>query len=535
MLQHNINEEEIKQTAEQIKELLPATDENKQLIKKALITYRQDSVYRLKQESDTEWSAYVHDVVAARVHLHVLFPVRSSCSCPADGLCKHILAVFFSLYAQVESVTGFTENWSEKDELQRSKELIRQHFQVKRPDEQSLQSWLNFFQEEFHLWLKRTPKHQQTPQHLYYGYLSILKKHAPTSPEFKSLYAIHTSIDVWLRLHELIDLGRLDAEKDFYSMNPYVEQLMNTIFDSVDHLRTYALSFSLDPFLENTPTAVRTLLQISGPFQHERVAVFMEMWGTILNRGKWVKKETELLKSAQQQEQTVERTIGLMHMDYLLKEDKRLFQQLKLLNADMLPNVLNWLKDLTNRKDWKRLKLWYQEITYVLEEYCQLDLSYRELRGAVSDFFFYLDAYFKQTKDHFLYERYLQICMPYAFTEYSQLLYAQERYAEWIEIHSLVGFSISELEKELIKQIAKEEPEALIPSYHREISLLLDQKNRSAYRESVKMLKKLRTLYHKTKKNAVWERYVQQLQDSTKRLRAFQEEMKKGKLIDDTP
>ncbi|MBJ8056564.1 SWIM zinc finger family protein, partial [Bacillus cereus] len=85
---------------------------------------------------------------------------------------------------------------------------------------------------------------------------------------------------------------------------------------------------------------------------------------------------------------------------------------------------------------------------------------------------------------------------------------AQERYAEWIEIHSLVGFSISELEKELIKQIAKEEPEALIPSYHREISLLLDQKNRSAYRESVKMLKKLRTLYHKTKKTAVWERYV---------------------------
>lgn len=144
MLQHNINEEEIKQTAEQIKELLPSTDENKQLIKKALITYRQDSVYRLKQESDTEWSAYVHDVVAARVHLHVLFPVRSSCSCPADGLCKHILAVFFSLYAQVESVTGFTENWSEKDELQRSKELIRQHFQVKRPDEHSLQSWLNF-------------------------------------------------------------------------------------------------------------------------------------------------------------------------------------------------------------------------------------------------------------------------------------------------------------------------------------------------------------------------------------------------------
>ncbi|MGA3882157.1 SWIM zinc finger family protein, partial [Bacillus pumilus] len=85
--------------------------------------------------------------------------------------------------------------------------------------------------------LKRTPKHQQTPQHLYYGDLSIRKKQAPHSPECKSLYAIHTSIDVWLRMHELIELGHLDAEKDFYSMKPYVEQLMNTIFDSVDHLK----------------------------------------------------------------------------------------------------------------------------------------------------------------------------------------------------------------------------------------------------------------------------------------------------------
>ncbi|MGE6630305.1 SWIM zinc finger family protein [Bacillus sp. NPDC077027] len=535
MLQHNINEEELKQTAEQIKELLPVTDENKQLIKKALITYRQDSVYRLKQESDTEWSAYVHDVMAARVNLHLLFPVISSCSCPAEGICKHILATFFSLYASVESVTAFTERWSEKEEIERSKELIREHFQVKRPDEQSLQSWLTFFEEEFSLWLKRTPKHNQTPQHLYYGYLSILKKHAPKKLEFKSLYTIHSSIDVWLRLYELMDLGRIDAEKDFYSINPYVEQLMNSIFDAVDHLKTYALSFSLDPFLENTPKTVRSLLHISGPFQYERVAVFMEMWGTILNRGKWVKQETVVLNKLQDQEPMVERGIGLMHMDYLLKKDDTVFKQLRLFNANMMPIVLNWLKDMTSRKDWKRLKHWYNEISYLVEEYSQLDLSYRELRDAISDFFFYLDTYVKQTKDSFLYERYCQICMPYAFTEYSQLLYEQQRFSEWIEIHSLVGFSISELEKELIQVIAKQEPEALIPSYHREISVLVDQKNRSAYREAVKLLKKLRALYHKAKKPSIWERYLKQLQESTKRLRAFQEEMKKGKLIDDTP
>ncbi len=47
--------------------------------------------------------------------------------------------------------------------------------------------------------------------------------------------------------------GRIDPEKDFYSLNPYIEQLMDTIYSSIDELKTYALSFSLDPFLEKTP------------------------------------------------------------------------------------------------------------------------------------------------------------------------------------------------------------------------------------------------------------------------------------------
>lgn len=120
------------------------------------------------------------------------------------------------------------------------------------PNEESLSSWLSFFDSEFSLWQARTPESSQNMQGLYYGYLSALKKHAPNKPELKSLYQIHSAIAVWLRMFTLIEAGKLNPEQDFYSLNPYVEQLMDTIYSSIDKLKTYALSFALDPFLEKT-------------------------------------------------------------------------------------------------------------------------------------------------------------------------------------------------------------------------------------------------------------------------------------------
>ncbi|MCI4139301.1 SWIM zinc finger family protein, partial [Bacillus vallismortis] len=67
MLQNMISKDDVLASAEQVKELLPYNEEHVQLIKKALILYRQDSVYRLLAGSPTEVTAYVQDVVPVRV------------------------------------------------------------------------------------------------------------------------------------------------------------------------------------------------------------------------------------------------------------------------------------------------------------------------------------------------------------------------------------------------------------------------------------------------------------------------------------
>lgn len=69
MLQDMISKTVVMDAAEQFKHVLPCTEENIQLMKKALILYRKDSVYRVKPMSGHTVSAYVQDVVPVKVFI----------------------------------------------------------------------------------------------------------------------------------------------------------------------------------------------------------------------------------------------------------------------------------------------------------------------------------------------------------------------------------------------------------------------------------------------------------------------------------
>ena len=87
MLQDMISKTVVMDAAEQFKHVLPCTEENIQLMKKALILYRQDSVYRVKPMSGHTVSAYVQDVVPVKVFIDLADVKKSSCSCPAQNMC----------------------------------------------------------------------------------------------------------------------------------------------------------------------------------------------------------------------------------------------------------------------------------------------------------------------------------------------------------------------------------------------------------------------------------------------------------------
>jgi uncharacterized Zn finger protein len=103
---------------------------------------------------------------------------------------------------------------------------------------------------------------------------------------------------------------------------------------------------------------------------------------------------------------------------------------------------------------------------------------------------------------------------------------------KWADLQAFIGFDLDSLGKDRIREISKKEPSILLPLYHQSITGHINMKNRDHYREAVRKMKKLRTLYNKLKRQEDWQLFLELLLEKTKRLRAFQEECKRGKLID---
>jgi uncharacterized Zn finger protein len=83
---------------------------------------------------------------------------------------------------------------------------------------------------------------------------------------------------------------------------------------------------------------------------------------------------------------------------------------------------------------------------------------------------------------------------------------------------------------EVAKAAEKARPEAALEIYRRKAEGLINQRGRGAYQEACRFLKKVRDLYQRLGKGAAWTKYVGQLREQHRSLRALQEEMTRAKL-----
>jgi uncharacterized Zn finger protein len=88
-----------------------------------------------------------------------------------------------------------------------------------------------------------------------------------------------------------------------------------------------------------------------------------------------------------------------------------------------------------------------------------------------------------------------------------------------------------ELHPEELHLLEKEDLKLLLPLYHQAVERCILEKNRTSYKDAVKLLKKLKTYYKRLKQQQRWEQYIVRLAAQYTRLRAFQEELRKGKVI----
>lgn len=121
--------------------------------------------------------------------------------------------------------------------------------------------------------------------------------------------------------------------------------------------------------------------------------------------------------------------------------------------------------------------------------------------------------------------------LPHAGSIYEETLHIHGRWKQWIDYQLSTGAEPLDFRVSVLQPIEKQAPELLLPFYHQAVERYVLHKNRSSYKAAVKLLKRLAKLYKKLKQEARWEQFITAFTGRHSRLRALQEELRRGKLI----
>ncbi|GIP15479.1 hypothetical protein J40TS1_11210 [Paenibacillus montaniterrae] len=122
--------------------------------------------------------------------------------------------------------------------------------------------------------------------------------------------------------------------------------------------------------------------------------------------------------------------------------------------------------------------------------------------------------------------------LPHSYQALTEHYYAHGRFEAWADLQMYMGRRPEELKGSDLQKIERQAPAALLPIYHQAIEFAIHTRNRQGYRTAAKHMKKLQALYEQLEQPHVWQSYFERMQDRYNRLRAFQEELSKGKLVE---
>lgn len=515
--------------------LTPERDQDVKLVQKGQLLYRQGLVSKVRLEDDLVL-AVVQDVTRVQVELNLNFMQISTCSCPSDDLCRHQLATFFHVYAQVASVSEWVETWRQPIQerknlqywgIQKAKDLLKTGGVLK-PD---YDRWVNNFQESFDTIVRG--KNNLKPylvSDLFQLYARKVKASSPVEQEWRQLYQLVASFHSFQMLLELsTDSNFTEDEISRYFRDLFYE-LMDDIEETINKLNVHALPFAFDTFIEKLKDDSGILISQNYILDFEPTHLYVLLWTKLFKKKAWHEQALQDFERAFPKSKTLPVMVAGIQQYIMLRNDDAALRIIHVLEDDVTPFMLFWLERLTEGKEWKRMAPFLDAFSNMVkpyirslyDHYARMDFT----RIAIKT----VGAYAMETKKLDVYEKILIQTLPYSYRSYDEFLFDLAWYEKWSDLQAFIGYDINSISTERIRILQKEHPEILLPLYHQSIQQHIEMKNRGNYREAVRQLKKLRTLYKKLKRQDDFEGFMDILLERTKRLRAFQQECERGKL-----
>ncbi|MEK4909536.1 SWIM zinc finger family protein [Niallia sp. FSL M8-0099] len=520
--------------AENLMNLLDANDpQMKKVVEKGLLLYRQSFVYQVKFSNELV-TGMIQDVTPVRATLDLDYVQQSSCTCHAEGFCRHQLALFFYLLAQVGKVSTWLENWRKPIEnaemlknlgIMRASDLLKE----KKDKEPNYTDWIETLEKSFQSLMETNHNKPYLIAETYYIYIRKIKAATPLQTEWKLLYLVIAHVFTFKQL--LIVSKKLDHNTQ--TINRYYRHLfhdlMNSIEDNLYKLSNFTFPFAFDDFLISLKDDIRAILTIQPILAFECIQLYRLMWTDLFATKKW--RQDELTQLSANSDPSFSEKIAMIHLEILLQKDENALKIIQSLDTQVTSYMLYWIDYLSSRKAWKRMDLYIPAFIQELKNYICTDddddYCYEFTQMAIRAILPYCLA---MNKEDLLEKAYIHT-LPYSYRKYEDFLYEKKQFDKWMDLFTMMGYGLDHLHKEQIKTLQEYDQSLLLSLYHRSIQEHIEGKNREHYRIAVRQLKKLRTLYKKLKKQTEFEQFLLVILERTKRLRAFHEECRKGKLI----
>lgn len=240
--------------------------------------------------------------------------------------------------------------------------------------------------------------------------------------------------------------------------------------------------------------------------------------------------ELRYLKSAEAElGSTYSRAAGMLAqslMHFYLLQDQEAFDLLRAADKALLiqpEHLIHYLEVLSQAEDWTRLTKWLTETGPLLANYRNHKLN---------SYMAYWDQAVQELPEaeQYLWDTLVDM-LPHSRDIYQETLLAHGKWHEWMDYQLSTGREPLEFRVSVLQPIEKHAPELLLPFFHQAVERYVLQKNRSSYKSAVKLLKRLSKLYKKMKQEERWESFITTFAGRHSRLRALQEELRRGKLI----
>jgi hypothetical protein len=504
---------------------------DKTILKRGWDYYGDGHVREVSTEGTSIIKAKVSGSSTYKVHIDLSSFMRSSCSCPYGSYCKHMAAVLFEVAEQMgfdpkEFLTG-----------SRSNAVTQQQFDLKPKQAVKLpkatdtcEEWLAYFEKQY---ANSKVYNAFSVEELYTRAWGQLNKLADDwEPTIRSIYDIQVVLYL-MQLCDALAKAKSGMYDFFYNAAYYFSKIAK-------HSREQLTSVLREIHVEKAQMkysghlkelAAYVAMNVTRESTHSYMKwseVNKLLWSDLLyEKGLVADELARLRKIAADKDRDRDAreaaVAALAHFDIMSEDDENAWERVTTEVKEIRPeDWFGYLQNFAAAEQWDRLLKWLRWLGPVIRK----DAAH--YASEYLDFWKEVSATVKVEDE---YREAMVALLPASYRHYSRFLLEKEEYQEWADLCLLLNLSPIHIESADLKMVEKADVRVLLPIYHYAAEECIQGKNRDAYKQAVKLLKKLAAAYKKLKQSPRFEAYVQQLGKQYSRYRAFQEELRKGKLI----